>query len=109
MSFGHPHTGFVRSAGVTGISDYAGIGATGYRTSNTVTGGVVGGQVVSGRTIGGSIAHGALTGSAIGGTRYVGGTTGVVGGYGGLTTTTTGLATSGLVSPAPIYNRAVVE
>jgi hypothetical protein len=82
------------------------------RTSNVVSGGLVGGQVVSGRTIGGSIAQGALAGSALGGTRIVGGTVGtgaVVGGYGGLTTTTTGLATSGLVSPAPIYNRAVVE
>jgi len=69
--------------------------------------------------IGGHLATGAVSGSYVtgGSTRMIGGPTTVVGGLGtGLAATTMGgyggyggLAASGLVSPAPIYNKAVVE
>lgn len=82
----------------------------GYTTGPVITEGayLAGGPFTNAGVISESIAHSANAG--FGGTRIVGSpiTTGaVVGGYrGGLTT---GLATTGLVSPAPIYNKAVVE
>ena len=101
-----------------------------YTTGPVTTGTYVSGSPLATGVISGSIAQG-----AIGGTRVVGSpvaTGAVVGGYrGGYTTTgvtglagsglatgystglasgyATGVAATGLVQPAPIYNRAVVE
>lgn len=104
-------TGGLTTGGLTGAVTY-GAPVASYGTTSTrvvtdqIGGGIVGGSYgtgLVGSTYGTGLVGGSY-GTGLVGSTTIGGAGTVIGGTYG-----TGLATSGLVSPAPIYNKAVVE